>query len=336
MTRSTFRTSRRLRRARARWAAVVVAGLLGCRTPTYEPRRPPEKPAHLPALLIRPVVAVAEFENQSAFVGQWKLGGGMADLLITELLKTDRVIVLERKHLDDTLNELLRQGKSLFRPEGRVTTGRLKNARYLIRGVITDFTVTGDSSGWFSTSTLRAWLGGSAARVSLNLRITDVETGEVIASVRADGTARSGFLGGSVDYRKLAFGGDAFFQTPLGRATEAAIRDAVRRILDSLPPEYWTPRIAEVLEEGRVLVNGGSNVGLQTGTEFRVRELPRRVTDPLTGDVIDEIPGRSLGRIRIVEVRPASALAVVVEGGGFSRGAVLEVVPTGPAAGKSR
>lgn len=308
-------------------ALVLAVTLVGCRTPPYEARRPSEPPRHLAARVLRPVVAVIEFENQSSFTGQWKLGGGMADLLITELLNSGRVIVLERQHLGDTLGELLRQGKSLFRSEGRVAQGRLKNVRYVIRGVITDFTVTGDSSGWFRTETVSGWLGGRSARVSLNLRITDVETGEVIASVRADGTARAGVLGTTVDYRRLAFGGDAFFQTPLGRATETAIRDAVDRILDRLPIEYWMPRVADVVD-GRVVINGGENVSLTAGLELIAREAPRVVTDPLTGDPLDAFPGRVIGRLRIEEVRPTTALATPLEGGPFPRGAWLEVWPS--------
>ncbi len=308
--------------------AMMLAALAaaGCATRTYDTRRAARPPELLPARRLRPVVAVMEFENQSAFAGQWKLGGGMADLLITELLKTGRFVVLERQHLDDALGELLRQGRSLFRAEGRAAHGRLKNARYVLRGVITDFTVTGDASGWFRGAATGLRLGGSNARVSLNLRITDVETGEVVDSVRADGTARAGFFGGVVDYRQLAFGGDAFFQTPLGRATEAAIRQAVARILDRLPVEYWQPRVADIVD-GAIFVNGGQNVGLTAGMEFLVREPGRPVTDPLTGDVIDVVAGRTLGRIRLTEIRPTSSVAVPVEGAGFSRGALLEALP---------
>ncbi|MCX7818806.1 MAG: CsgG/HfaB family protein [Kiritimatiellae bacterium] len=317
--------------------ATLTSGIVmtACRTPPYEARRPAEPPRHLSARVLRPVVAVTEFENQSCFAGQWKLGGGMADLLITELLNSRRVIVLERQHLDDTLGELLRQGKALFRPEGRASSGRLKNVRYLIRGAITDFTVTGDASGWFRTETTGGRLGGRSARVSLNLRITDVETGEVIASVRADGSARAGFFAATVDYRRLAFGGDAFFQTPLGRATEAAIRDAVARILDQLPTEYWMPRVADLVD-GRVVINGGENVGLTPGLEMIAREAPRVVTDPLTGDPLDAFPGRVIGRLRVDEVRPTTSLASPLEGGPFPRGAWLEVVPAAPPARSRR
>ncbi len=304
--------------------AVLLAAAGGCATPRYETRVPRTRPPHLEARIIRPVVAATEFENQASFAGQWKLGGGMADLLVTELIDTDRVIVLERKNLDDMLGELMRQGKDLFRREGRAEYGRLKNARYVLRGVITDFTVSGDASGWFGTSRARGWLGGSSARVSLNVKIADVESGEVLDSVRADGTARSGFFGAAVDYKNLSFGGDAFFQTPLGRATEAAIREAVASVLDSLPVEYWTPRIADVVD-GMIVLNGGANVGLVAGTEFTVREPPRIVTDPLTGDPIDEIPGRVTGKIRVTDIRPASAYAVPVTGTDFRRAAVLQV-----------
>lgn len=310
--------------ARVMLLALFLATLgAACQTTrTYDPRRRTPTPARN-VRLMKPTVAVMDFDNQSGFAGQWSLGGGMADMLITQLMKTERVVVLERRHLEDVVGEIARQGQELFRREGRVGVGRLKNARYMVRGVVTDFTVTGDTSGWFGTKDGGGWFGGSTAKVSLNLRVSDVETGEILASVRADGTAGSRFFGGAVNYKQVSFGGDAFFRTPLGRATESAMRRAVDEILHILPAEYWEPRIAEIVD-GQAVVNGGENVGLRAGTEFIVRGEGKTITDPITGDAIERIAGPVLGLIRVVNVRATASYADILQGQNLQRGALLE------------
>lgn len=302
-------------------ASGCVSSYTGTRT--YDPAHARRPPPHVAPRLIKPLVTVTAFENKSGFSGQWKLGEGMAEMLVTSLMDTRQVTVVDRRNLQDVVGELMRQGQNLFRPEGRVDSGRLKNAQYLVRGAITDFSITGDVSGWFSLPTIRSWFGGQAARVSLHLSVVDVESGEIVASARAYDTARSGFFGADVDYRKVNFGGDAFFATPLGRATEGAIADAVDRVLAQLPTRYWEPRVAEVTPENVVILNGGENVDLKAGDLFLVRGPPRNITDPITGDVIESFPGQPIGRLKVQTIKPASAYAVMIEGQAV-RGAYLE------------
>lgn len=273
---------------------------------------------------LKPVVAVVDFENKASFSGQWKLGEGMADLLVNQLLESDRVVVLERQHLGDVVGEIVRQGQDLFRSEGRAPRGRLKNAQYLIRGTVTDFTVTGDASGWFGTAVAAVRGRGQRARVALAVRVSDVASGEVITSVKTEGAASSGGLGAAINYKGISFGGDAFFRTPLGKATETALQRAVKKILHDLPEQSWQARVAEVVD-GRVLVNGGRRVGVKRDMVFAVRGAPREITDPVTGNVIEVLPGRVAGKIRVVEVKESSAYAEVLEGAAH-RGDLLEMV----------
>jgi curli biogenesis system outer membrane secretion channel CsgG len=273
---------------------------------------------------MKPVVAVMDFENQAGFSGQWNLGGGMADVLVTQLLETDRVIVLERKNLGDVMSEIMRQGQDFFRSEGRVEKGRLKNAKYLIRGVVTDFTVTGDVSGWFGMPRARLFGRGSTSRVAVNIKVSDVETGEIVTSMKTEGSASGGGVGGAVNYKKVAFGGDAFFQTPLGKATDIAMRRAVKLILKNLPVQYWQPRVAEGGPDG-VVINGGENVRVRVGDVFVVREDGRDIKDPVTGNVLERVAGRVVGRIEVNEVKPLSAHARILHGEA-RRGQILEAV----------
>ncbi len=287
--------------------------------------RPAPPASALSGRTLKPVVAVTDFENKAGFTGKWKLGEGMAELLITQLMEREDVIVLERQHLQDVIGEILLQGKELFRPEGKVKKGRLKNARYLIRGSVTDFTVGADASGWFNSPSVSIWGGGNRARVTINAYITDVESGEIIDSVEADGKVSRFALGGNVDYKAVAFGGRAFFNTPLGRATKEALREAADELVGSIPIEYWQARIAEAGPD-RVILNGGADVGLEPGDQFAVRGEGRVVTDPVTGDVIDRRAGPVIGRVEVTAVRPSAAEGVLLEGRA-RRGDLLEPVP---------
>ncbi len=271
---------------------------------------------------VKSVVAVTEFENRAGFKGQWELGSGMADLLTVQLIESGRFTVLERQRVQSVFGELMMQGRHLFRPEGRVASGRLKNARYLIRGAITDFTVTGDASGWFAKARGRARGRGSRARVALVLTVLEVESGEILAAVNASGRASSRAFGVDVQYPGMAFGGDVFFQTPLGKATERALAEALRKLQRALPPETWQPQVAEGGPDS-VVVNGGHNVHVRPGDRFLVREPGREITDPVTGNVIETFPGRVIGRLRIVSVGAQASYAVLEEGRA-ARGDILE------------
>ena len=285
--------------------------LTGCASPLYRASAPSADSDG--ARVIRPVVAVTQFENRANFEGQWELGDGMAEMMIERLMNSGEVIVLERQYLDSVVGEIVRQGRDLFRREGRVERGRLKNARYLIRGVVTDFTTTSDASGWFSSAGADGALRGARTRVGLYVTVSDVESGEIVSTVRTEGTAARGGLRGGVNYKQVAFGGDAYFRTPLGRATQTAMERAVRDIVQDLPREYWQPRVAEGGVD-TIIVNGGNNVGLQGGQRFLVREEGRSVTDPVTGDVLERIPGRVIGELEIVTVQEASSHARLLDG----------------------
>jgi curli biogenesis system outer membrane secretion channel CsgG len=303
----------------------ALAGLLlaaaGCRTPDSSSRRHAPRRAQR---TVKPVVAVAEFEDLSGFKGSWNLGEDIADLLVADLLDTERMTVLERKEIQDVVGDLVRQGQELFRKEGRTEKGRLKNAQYLVRGTITDFSETTKASGGFRAPVARIFGGGARARVAIAVTLSDVATGEIISSIKAEKRVSTDGSGSETKYRGVAFGGDAFFRTPFGQATEAVMAKTVARILRDLPVEYWQPRVAEGGAD-EVILNGGANVRVRVGDEFRVRDAGREVTDPVTGNVIERVPGKTVGRVRVTEVNPESAHAVVLEGAP-ERGQVLEPV----------
>ena len=274
----------------------------------------------LPADVHAPVVAVSSFENRAGGNGQWKLGDGMADLLVSELVASRNFVVVEREHFSNITLEIDRQQNGLFRPEGRTEKGHMKNARYLVRGVINDFSQTGGGS--FSVSFFRRlfFLGRAyTARVALTLTLVDVETGEILSAVQSTGLVRTSEAYARANYEGISFGGDVFFETPLGKATARAIYGGVKQISREIPKDPWRPMIS-CLRSGTLFINGGKDRGFRTDVKYVVRGPAEPVTDPATGDIITYVPGPKIGVVQIFQVDGKLAYAKPVEGHDFARG----------------
>jgi len=301
-------------------ALLLVLAFAGCHS-LISPARP------LPPDKIPSSIAVTTFENRSGFSGQWELGQGVADLLVSELVLSKNFEVLERAQLGRILDEIDMQRNGYFRSEGKVAKGRLKNAQYLIRGVVTDFSQVSGGSLWLRMQ--RFLVGGRAytARVGLTLTIMEVESGRIVDSVQCAGNARAKSAYGAGNYDDVKFGGDMFFKTPLGRATSDALRQGLKGIIAKVPQNSWVPVIAAVVN-AEIIINGGSNRGLKTGQVYQVRGTDSQITDPLTGDVLTTLPGSAVALIRIVSVAPSSSSAVVIKGAAVERGQRLTLIPS--------
>jgi curli biogenesis system outer membrane secretion channel CsgG len=288
--------------------------------PACVPLMPAFSKDHIPQ-----VVAVNSFENRSGFEGdsQWRIGTGMADLLVNELVASKCFVVVEREQFAKIVEEIERQRNAHFRPEGRTQDGRMKNAHYLIRGVINDFSQVGGAALGVLIRKILFLGRGYTARVSLTLTIVEVETGQIVDSVHCTGTALAGEIYAAGKYENVVFGGEAFFKTPLGNATRAAIRDGVKAIIRKMPRTSWQPMIVSVTGK-EVIVNGGHNRGLRAGQQYVVRTPAQAVTDPATGDILDYLPGTKIGTLRLAKVDEKLAYAEIVEGTGFERGQWLE------------
>jgi hypothetical protein len=196
----------------------------------------------------------------------------------------------------------------------------MKNAQYLIRGVINDFSQTGGSG--FNFGYLRSifLLGRShTARVALTLTLVDVETGQILSSVQSTGVIRTSEAYAEATYKGVTFGGEVFFATPLGKATSRAIEGGVDQIVRDMPKTPWRPMISCV-RDGTILLNGGKDRSFREGTEYIVRGPAEPVTDPATGDILTFVPGPRIGLLRISQVDEKVAFAKILQGQGFNRG----------------
>jgi curli biogenesis system outer membrane secretion channel CsgG len=183
-------------------------------------------------------LAVTAFENKVKMPWwdeSWRIGEGLAEMLTTELMRTGRFIVVERQGLGDVVREQEMGQSGLMRRETAAPTGQMLGAQVVVRGAITEFEARSSGGGAGVRSRDVAFEGKyQSAHVALDLRLIDASTGQVMASHRAAKAvpAAGGALGARVG--SVTFGGDAFFQTPIGQATRAAMQDAVQFVLATL------------------------------------------------------------------------------------------------------
>ena len=156
--------------------------------------------------------------------------------------------------------------------------------------------------------------------VSLNMDIVDINLGTVIISKGyAQDTKFSGETiiatgkQGPFAERKLKA-----LEKRLPEIVEKATKTAIR----SLNRQVWTGRIVS-LDEGKIMVNAGRDVGLRPGVVFEVFCADECVT-AYTGQTY-ALPGQKVGEIRLVGLKTRRSFAEAVEGVGFQVGQIVRV-----------
>ncbi len=274
-------------------------------------------------------IAVTAFENKakSPYLDpSWKIGEGLAEILTTELAKTGQFIVVERQALGDIVKEQELGQTGLVRGETAARTGEIMGAQIVVRGAITEFEER--ASGGGAGLQVRGFQGGggvSNAHVALDIRLIDTSSGQVIASHRAAKSVPSG--GGKLDARigTVQFGGEAFFQTPFGQATRAAMDDALQFIMatafKAVVPSFSIVKV----EGGTAYINAGTNSNVRVGDVFMVYTRGEELIDPDTGLKLgsDE---RMIGSIQITSVQEKFSIGTIRGStGAMKRGDLVKV-----------
>ena len=262
---------------------------------------------------VHPRVAVFRFENKAPRGTRWNIGDGMADMMVTCLMKARRFTVIERENLPAILKELDFQRTGKTREEGKIPHQRIMNVQYLIKGTITDFSHIG--RGGISIGTDSTYVGGrgSTALVSMVITVIDVESGEILLSTTSSRKVRARGLDVGAAYKDVSFGGQAFYRTPLGKATQKAMNRAIREVVDVIGSRKWQPVIIEV-KNNRVVLNGGRDRRLRVGALYHVMRHGEKVYDTETGNLLGTTPGRRIGVVEVTELFDKFSYAGLREG----------------------
>jgi len=270
-------------------------------------------------------VAVAKFGASDSFAqvyGGWDIGGGLSAQLVTELIDSGQVIVVERGILSQIIREQELGNAKLVTKETAAQIGRLLGVDYLIVGEVTEFEQkvvgAGGHAGIFEWLFPKVSGEFTAAHVAIDMRVVDTSTGEILHSRRASGRAWT--KAGAVELNaplSFTFGADAFHKTPLGKATRKVIHDALGFVLGAVQARLesysdWVGKVIHV-ENQVVYLNAGSIAQIQVGDRLSVFSIKQVLTDPETNQVVGLIE-RPLGKLAVISVADKFSQARLLEG----------------------
>ena len=262
-------------------------------------------------------VTVGGFQSTGAFAaryGDWDIGGGLAAMLTSALVDSERFIVVERAALSDILaeQELSAAGLSNGSNTG-AQIGQMVGVQFLIYGAVTEFDNRVKSGGFSIGLSKNLWKGGAGSKktegiVAFDFRMVNTSTGEIIESHSVSKKITAKGFDISVGYEGISVGDENFSRTPLGQASREAITEAVHLIAESAAHAGWTGSVVEF--QGReIYLNAGEKSGVQAGDEFIVERIDKVMTDPDTGEIL-LVRKSQLGTLRVMDVLEKLSIGV--------------------------
>lgn len=253
-------------------------------------------------------VAVMNFENNSTWAW-WgdNLGAAAADELATQLVQSGKYTVLERRELDNILREQNLGASGAVTAATAAKVGKLLGVQLMLTGSITSFSIKRTSIG------LRG-IGGSYsnAESKVDVRLVNVETGEVLVAATGQGNKRMG--GG---YFKGVSAEQTFDQGAAQEALRPAVEQVVVKLteqsssLQSLTPAAPEGQIVST-RNGSYYINRGANAGVKVGQKFNVHHVVDEIKDA-DGKLLDRVIEQT-GVLEVTQVLSQSAVCKLVSG----------------------
>ncbi len=290
-------------------------------------------------------VAVLDFDygtvrssTDAMFGTSVDVGRGMTNLLVKHLVKDGTYSVIERQALDKLLAEQNFSTSDRANPATAAKIGKLLGVDAIIVGTITQFGaetkktgVGGSGGGWGGFG-----LGGfkhsnSKAIVTVDARMVDVDTGEILAAEDGKGeSARSStsLLGGGSNWHgfgagNVDFGSADFEQTIIGEAVKAAMQQLSSGLIADAPK--LSARVINIqaliafVDPNQVVLNVGAKSGLKVGDQLTVERVKQEIKDPASGQVLRRITNK-IGTLQVTDIDEISAVCKIVNGAGFKVG----------------
>jgi curli biogenesis system outer membrane secretion channel CsgG len=315
--------------------AFAVIAFTACLAPSARAQTPARKPR----------IAILDFDygtvqSQSAamFGSNIDVGKGIADLLVSDLVRAGDYTIIERKALDKIMAEQNFSNSDRADPTSAAKLGKLLGVDAILVGSVTQFgnetkktNVGGGGGSWGAFGIGGVGHSNTKANVGISARLVNVDTGEIIAvadgmgqssrsstSLLGGGGGWNGFGGGNVD-----FGSSNFQSTIIGEATKTAVNqlaDELNGDVSKIQPRTITiDGVVASVDGGQIVLNVGKRAGVNVGDTLQVVRVTKEIKDPATGAVIRRLTTQ-VGVIKATDVDDASSVCTPVSGSGFAVG----------------
>ncbi len=259
---------------------------------------------------------------QSVFNTQQDIGKGIRAMLVTRLAQANKVVIVERAKMATLTKEQDFNASNRVKQGTGARVGQISGADALLSGDIVVFGRDDKKKSVKGGGLIGGVIGGIAssknedkAVVTIDYRLIDAETSEIIATGEAKGEsvrkgnalgAIGGVLGKGVAGVQVDMTSSNFAQTIIGEATQ----DCVNKLADILLEQTTNMKKSVREVEGRVadvsgktlVLNVGSNDGVNVGEVFEVLNIIREVKDPVTKETLDVVTEKT-GEMTITSVR---------------------------------
>jgi curli biogenesis system outer membrane secretion channel CsgG len=265
---------------------------------------------------LKQAIGCKQFDNQAGWSGSYDLGQNLSIMLESALFDTGRFVIVEREKLTDVIAEQDLAASGRTAKAGKVAqTGLIRSARYIATGAVTtvDEKQSGGNAG-VSIGGFRVGGGKSEAQINLIVKLIDTTTGEIVAKESITGKAGNVGLnvGVSVGIVNTELGG--FKKTPIGQAAQDCINKASEFIAKKMEQFPFEGSVIKVSSNGQILINRGSEFGMEAGQELVMATQGELLTDPDTGEVLGNEEGSVIGKVKVAKVTEKVSYCDVIEG----------------------
>lgn len=247
-------------------------------------------------------IGVVAFENKAPYA-QARIGETATDILITELVKSNKFIVVERDKMNKLLDEQKLGQSGAIDPNTAARVGKILGLNAIVTGSISQFGLKKEGKDFIISQSKQ-----QKVECTVDIRVVDVETGQVLMADSGKGVAekRSGKFLGMGNQSK-------YDETLEGEALRAAIVKFVDNIISQVNKKPWSCRVAAA-KDGSIYLNAGQESGLEIGQKLKVFYQGANIVDPTTGLVIGQ-EEREIGTLKIVSFfGDNGAIATVING----------------------
>jgi curli biogenesis system outer membrane secretion channel CsgG len=270
-------------------------------------------------------IAVVNFEDRSGY-GWHNLGAGLADMLVTELVKQGTYKVMERAELEKVMQEQQLGASGAVTPESAAKIGQLLGVELMVTGSVSEFGTK--ESGTNVGGGLLGGIGGGfkkqSARVVVDIRLVNTTSAEIVTAETATGEESSTSI--SVYTPEIDFSNPkSWDDTIQGKAARKAITQCVNIIGTAMNKLPWAGKILKVNDDGSVMMKPGSEGGVKEGMEFDVFSKGQPVVDPDTGESMGSEETK-VGSIKVIKDLPGgkACRASITSGKGFAAGNLIK------------
>lgn len=211
-------------------------------------------------------VGVVDFENKTAYGS--RLGTAASDILLTELVKSGKFIVVERDKMAKLMDEQKLGMTGAVDPKTVAQVGKIMGLNAIVTGSISQFGVATTGSDYLVAQSKK-----QVASCTVDVRVVDVESGQIVYADSGKGESSSS------KGQLLGMGTKGGYNEMLeGESLRAAISKLVDNLASQINKTQWYAKIVDV-DGANVFLAAGKESGLEEGQKLEVFRRGREIRD---------------------------------------------------------